>query len=136
MAFHFVRADRPFSTLVGRARRKLFLGQGQVIRYLLHDPMLWPYIRERGYGLPPALALLAGATSGIASFAFKRWIWGVSWLVVALTVVAADVLRKGSLERTCYGLLHRLLIVDRLVRGFLLRPGDAGTYPTDAEVVK
>jgi hypothetical protein len=57
-------------------------------------------------------------------------------LLVALAVVGVDVLRKGSLERTCYGLLHRLLIVDGLVRGFLLRPGDVGTYPTDAEVVK
>jgi glycosyltransferase involved in cell wall biosynthesis len=136
IAFHFVRADRPFSTLVGRYRRKLFLGQGQVIRYLLHDPMLWPYIRERGYGLPPALALLAAAASGIASVAFKRRIWGVSWLVVALTVVGADVLRKRSFQRTCYALLHRLLIFDGLVRGFLLKPADAGTYPTDAEVVK
>jgi glycosyltransferase involved in cell wall biosynthesis len=60
IAFHYSAPAEALSTLLGRRSRNLWLGYGQNIRYLSDSPLLWPYLRERGWAVAPALTLCSG----------------------------------------------------------------------------
>lgn len=136
IAYHYSSPNTALSTLVGRWKRNLYLGTGQVLRYSLGKELLWPYFRERGYGCVPALGLAAGFSSFLWSIKTRRWIWLNIWALLVLMIVAGDVYRKRSLYRAIHSLFHRILIVDGTVRGFLLKPFDPESYPLKFEVIK
>ncbi len=136
IAYHYSDPSHAISTLVARWRRNLYLGAGQAIRYRLGSESLWPYIRERGFGLLPGLGLVAGLGGFAWSLATGEWIWFGSWALLLAATITVDACRKRSLYRTLYSLLHRLLIFDGTVRGFLARPLDPAGYPARLEVIK
>jgi hypothetical protein len=121
---------------MGRWRRNLYLGAGQNIRQHLGSRMLWPYIRERGYGCIPAFGLLIGLFSFFWSLQSGQWLWFGLWLSLLLGITVIDICRKRSLYRTVASLLERLLIVDGTIRGFLLQPLDSARYSPEIEVIK
>lgn len=136
IAYHYSDPDKAFPTLVGRWKRKLYLGAGQNIRYHLGSELFWPYFRERGYGCVPALGLAAGLFSFVWSFASGQWLWFSLWLALLFIIITVDAYRKRSLYRTVASLLERTLIVDGTIRGFFLKPLDAKHYPAKVDVIK
>lgn len=136
IAYHYSDSRDALSTFVRRWRRKLYLGAGQNIRYHLGGEILWPYLKERGYGLLPGLGLTAGLSSFLWSVRSGQRRWFCLWLLLLLGIIAGDAYRKHSLYRTIASLLERLFIIDGTVRGFLLKPLDPGTYPDKPDVIK
>jgi glycosyltransferase involved in cell wall biosynthesis len=135
IVYHYSDPIEELSTLVGRWKRGLYLGFGQNFRYHLKTGMLWPYLKLRGHGCVPVLGIGAGVASLLLSVLTQRWIWfGLWWLALALIVVG-DAIRKGSIHRTVYSLLHRILIADGMIRGFLKKPLAPSSYPQDVERV-
>ena len=136
IAYHYTDPKGGLSTKVARWRRKLYLGAGQSIRYHIGDEIFWSYIRERGYGLIPALGLLAGLGSLVWAFIGGQRGWFYTWMLLAGLFVAIDTYRKQSFRRTVTSLIERLFIVDGTVRGFLIKPLDPSSYPCEFDVVK
>jgi len=136
VALHYSAPSRSASTVLARRRRKLFLGAGQAIRHHLGSDLLWPYGRERGYGLVPGLALLGGAGTLASGIAGGRWRPLGLWAAVASLTVGAEVARRGSLSDTAYSLVQRLCILEGTVRGFLATPPPPETHPARFDVVR
>jgi glycosyltransferase involved in cell wall biosynthesis len=136
IAYHYSLPSEAFSTLVGRWRRNLYLGAGQNIRYLLGTELLWPYVRERGFGIVPALAGLAGLMTLARATRTRDWRWPQLYLVLLLALLGGDAYRKRSVRRMAHSLLHRLFIVDGTIRGFLKRPLAPHSYPQTVDVVQ
>jgi glycosyltransferase involved in cell wall biosynthesis len=126
-ALHFTRAPT-LRSLFERRRRRLYLGQGQIIRLLLGDRLLLEYLRERGYALAPAAVLAAGLFAASISLGRRDarpiliWLGGVASVVVLFGV------RRKTLPGTAYSLLHRLFIFEGTVRGFIRGPGDVRNF--------
>jgi glycosyltransferase involved in cell wall biosynthesis len=135
IAYHYSDPDRVISTAVRRRDRKLYLGNGQGIRYHLGSDLFWPYLRERGYGCLPALGLAVGGASFVISAATGQWLWFGGWFLLLFLVLLADAIRKRSLYQTLYSLINRLFVVEGTTRGFLLRPLDPAAYPARFDVV-
>jgi glycosyltransferase involved in cell wall biosynthesis len=117
---HYVGTERTFRSLLARRRRRLYLGHGQIIGSLLGSDLLWPYLRARGYGLAPAAVLLAGLGCVAWLAVAHAWVGVAAWAALVAAAVVFDALRKRSLYRACYSALHRLFIVEGMVRGLLL----------------
>jgi hypothetical protein len=132
---HFGYAPPTISALLSRRRRRLFLGYGQVIRYHLRTGLLLTYLRERGWVAMPALVGVAGAIVLLVSCLTGNVYWVVGFFCVLLLAFAADALRSRSLYRAMFHVLHRALILEGTIRGFLLHPSDPGDYPREAQVV-
>ncbi|HEV8523302.1 MAG TPA: glycosyltransferase [Terriglobales bacterium] len=136
MVYHYSDPAEAIFTVIGRWRRKLYLGTGQSIRYHLRTGLLWAYLRERGYGIAPALAILVGALSFALSVWTDESLWFGSWAVAVAAIVGVYAWRKRSLSRTCASLLKRLAIVDGTIRGFLMKPLDPASYSAKLDVVR
>lgn len=136
IAYHYSNPKGALSTFVGRWRRNLYLGYGQTIRYHLRDELLWPYLKERGYGCMPALGLAVGLIGFLWSFKTRHRIWFGLWILLLGVIVAGDAYRKRSLYRTIFSLLQRMVIIDGTVRGFLLGPLEPESYSSRVDVIK
>lgn len=136
IAYHYTNPNGALSTLVGRWRRNLFLGYGQIIRSLLGNELLWPYLAERGYGCAPAVGLAIGLIAFLWSLMTQRWTWFGLWVLLVVAVVIGDACRKRSLYRAIYTLVHRMFIVDGTVRGLLSKSLDPTNYPGKVDVIK
>jgi glycosyltransferase involved in cell wall biosynthesis len=136
IACHYSEPADAFSTLLGRWRRGLYLGAGQAIRCNLYTPVLRAYVRERGYGIVPGLALVLGGLSLVVDQTRGDSRWIRLWLLGVAAAVAGDAAQKRSVRRTAYSVLHRLLILDGTIRGFVPRPRDPNDYPGRVTVIK
>ena len=135
---HFGYAPPTISALLSRRKRRLFLGYGQVIRYHLRTGLLLTYLRERGWVVMPALVALAGVIALLVSYLSGNAYWVVGLLCVVLLALAADAIRSRSLYRAVFHMLHRALILEGTIRGFMMRPHAASEYlygnPVSAEI--
>jgi glycosyltransferase involved in cell wall biosynthesis len=136
IVYHYSTPAEAFSTLIGRRSRNLWLGFGQNIRYLSGSPLLWPYLKERGWAVPPALMLSIGIVAGAASVLTGRWEWLALWSASVIMLTIAIAIRKRSLRRALFSLFQRLLYLDGTVRGLLMKPYDPTGYPGRYEVVE
>jgi GT2 family glycosyltransferase len=136
IALHYTTPSRTVATVVARWRRHLFLGMGQSMRYHLGSGLLWPYVRERGWGLVPAIALLAGLGGLGAGMAGGRWRPLALWTALATSTIAVHAARRRSMTDTAFSLVQRLCLVDGTVRGFLADPLPPEAHPTRFDVVK
>jgi len=136
VVFHYSTPTSAFGTLVARWRRNLYLGAGQNIRYLLGTPLLWLYLKERGWGCVPALTIAAGLACFAWSVVTSQWTWFASWLLLMATVFLADSYRKRSFYLALRSVFRRVLMADGTVRGLLLRPMDPNTYPARFDIIK
>jgi glycosyltransferase involved in cell wall biosynthesis len=136
IAYHYSDPAGRLSTLVGRWRRKLYLGPGQNLRYHMGGELFWSYLRERGYGIVPILALTIGLITFLWSFWFGQEICFNLWLLMLVVIIVIDAYRKHSLYGTIASLLERALTVDGTIRGFFLKPLDPDTYPAKLDVFK
>jgi hypothetical protein len=136
IAHHYSNPEGAFSTLVGRWKRNLYLGDGQVLRYHLGDAMLWTYLRERGYMCAPLLGGVIGLCVFVLAMLFDAWRWFGVWLLLPGALLLGDLYRKRSVYRMAFSLLHRLIIVDGTIRGFWLKPLAPEAYTGKLDVVK
>lgn len=135
IVFHYSAPAESFSTLLGRRSRNLWLGFGQNIRYFLGSPLLWPYMRERGWAVAPALALSAGVIATAVSALTGHWGWLGLWVACLSVLTIAIAIRKRSLKRGVFSAFQRLLILEGTIRGLLLKPFDPAGYPGSYEVI-
>jgi glycosyltransferase involved in cell wall biosynthesis len=136
IAYHYSDPSEALSTLIARWKRRLYLGAGQNLRNHLGKEVFWPYVKERGFGIVPAIGILTMLLSLVVLVATRRWFFFAACLVALLAVVSVDAYRKRSLYRTVYSLLLRLLIADGTIRGFLLPPIDPLQQPVRFEVIQ
>jgi len=136
IAFHHSAPVDALSTLLGRRSRNLWLGYGQNIRYLSASPLLWPYLRERGWAVTPALTLCSGVVAFAASGLTGQWGWLALWGAFVTMLTIAIAIRKRSLKRALFSLFQRLLVLDGTVRGLLLKPYDPTGYPGKYDVIQ
>lgn len=136
IAYHYVQSRGAIVTLVGRWRRDLYLGYGQIVRQLLGSDLLWPYLRERGYMAIPALGLAVGTMVLIAGLLTSNWHWFAAWVLAVLMFVAVDAYRKRSISKPVGSLVHRLLIVAGTIRGFFVDAPEPNRYPAVVDVIK
>jgi glycosyltransferase involved in cell wall biosynthesis len=137
IAFHYTDPRSSLSTLVGRWRRRLYLGAGQNLRYHLGKPVLWHYIRERGFGLISIAIILVTLISLLwALLTGYIKTWTLVWVSLLGLFLAGDTLRKRSPYQTISSLLKQTFILDGTIRGFLLKPLDPASYPDEFDRVK
>ncbi len=139
MVRHFSVASVPesVSVVLSRRRRNFLRGVGQCMRYHLSDKLLWPYISERGsWSLVPAFWLAAGLASFLASLLTGNLIWSGLWFGLTAFAIASAALKKRSLRRALVAAFHRLLMVEGLIRGFLMKPLSPESYPQNAELLQ
>ncbi|MCE7986081.1 MAG: glycosyltransferase [Caldilinea sp. CFX5] len=136
IVYHYTDPTDTIPTLIGRWRRQLYLGSGQNLRYHLGSPFFWPYVRERGFGLTPGLAMgIGGALWFWALLRGKgRFFLGLNGLAGGAFLLL--VLRRGGLEPALITLLKRLLFLDGTLRGLFIAPKAPATYPARFAVIQ
>lgn len=136
IAYHYSQPTEAIPTLFVRWRRNLYLGAGQNLRQHFGKDTFIPYVLQRGFGLIPAVGLLAGLVSFLWYLRTRKWYGLAAWGGLLGLVVVADALRKRSLYRALYSLILRILIADGTIRGFLLPPRDVTRQPVSYRVVR
>jgi GT2 family glycosyltransferase len=137
IVYHHGPPSGSLATVVGRWRRGLFLGAGQNLRYLGGTPLLWPYLRERGFGIVPGLVAFAGLAAAGASLGSRRSRWFASWLLLVSGAVGAHLARSGGdVRRTARMVLQRALIAHGTMRGLLMPAPPPASYPARYEVIR
>jgi glycosyltransferase involved in cell wall biosynthesis len=136
IVYHYSAPAEALSTLLGRRSRNLWLGFGQNIRYYLGSSLLWPYLRERGWALAPALILCLGIIAAASSGLTGQWECIALWGVFVSLLMTAIAIQKHSLKRALFTLFQRLLILDGTVRGLLLKPYDPAGYSGMYEIIQ
>lgn len=136
IAYHFSPSRTAIATLLARRRRRLYVGYGQTMRYHLGTPLLWAYVRERGFAFAPGVWIALGLASLAWSLISGGWGWLAAWLALTVCVFAADALRKRSLYRAAFSLVHRLLMLEGTLRGLWLPRPPAHDYPGRVDVIR
>lgn len=136
IAFHYSAPAEDLSTFLSKRRGNLWLGYGQNIRYFSGTPLLWPYLRERGWAVAPALMLSIGVIALAVSGLTGQWGWLALWGAAVTMITIGIAIRKRSLKRALLSLLRRLFILDGTVRGLLLKPYDPAGYPGRYDAVQ
>ena len=136
IAFHYTAPAEAFSTFLDKRRSNIWLGYGQNLRYFYGSTLLWPYLRERGWAVVPALLLGIGIVAAVASGLTGQWGWLALWGALVILLMIGIAIRKRSLKLALLSLFRRLLILDGTVRGFLLKPYDPAGYPGRYDVIK
>jgi len=122
------------STALSRRKRNFFLGSGQCLRYHSVDGMLWPYIRERGrWSLVPTLWLAAGVASLSRYLIARDPTWVRLWVLALGLLVTGAAFRKHSLRRALVAAFNRLLMVEGLFRGLLMKPFPPESFHANVE---
>ncbi len=122
IAFHYSMPSNSLGTKIGRWRRNLYLGAGQNLRFHLGKDSFWNYLRERGFGIAPILALLCGFITIIWFWAIGNYVPILSWTISIVIFIIIDSIRKHSIYKTVVSLMERLFIADGTIRGFFIKP--------------
>lgn len=129
---HYGYSPPTIGTLLSRRRRRLFVGYGQVMRYHLRTGLLPAYLRERGWVVIPALVVSAGMIALLVTVLSENLYWAAGYLFVVLLAIAADALRSRSVYSAIFHVLHRALILEGTIRGFVRRPYPPNEYQHSA----
>jgi len=139
MVRHFADSNTPESiaAILSRRRRKFLLGVGQCLRYHAGSPSFWWYVRERGlWSLFAILGMAIGMAALLGSLITQNFVWEGLFIVLFALLVAGVAWRKRSLRKALVGVFHRILMVEGVVKGFLMSPLPPESYPQSAEVIK
>jgi glycosyltransferase involved in cell wall biosynthesis len=136
IAFHFSDPSDAISTLYKRRKRNLWLGMGQNIRQHLKDGLLLPYVKERGFGCLPTLALLAGLLGLLIYVLSHNWLLIIIWILLLILYITLDILRKHSMKKTLFSLVQKLFVIDGTIRGFLIKPMAPNAFPDNYDVIQ
>ena len=129
---HYGYSPPTIRALLSRRRRHLFVGYGQVIRYHLRTGLLPSYLRERGWVVMPIMVVLAGVIALLVMLLSGNLYWVAGYLCIVPLAIAADALRSRSVHKALFHVLHRTLILEGTIRGFVRRPYPPNGYLHDA----
>lgn len=133
---HYDPTHHEISALLGRRKRRLYLGCGQTIRCFLNDRLLLPYLAERGYGLLGLAAALLGIGSIVLSLALNSAVWCLGFLGLLTIVILLDSIRTRSISLPFFHLFHRALILEGTIKGFLMRPYHRDEYHGKVTIIR
>jgi glycosyltransferase involved in cell wall biosynthesis len=136
IAFHYSVTFHTFTNFLDKRSHKFFLGYGQNIRYFFGSPLLWPYLKERGWAVLPALILSIGLVAVVTSVLSGQWVWVALWAAFLIILTLGMAIRKHSLKRALLTWLLRLLILEGAFHGSFLKPYDPTSYPGRYQIVK
>lgn len=136
ISYDYAPAVDLVSTKIRRWRRNLYLGAGQNLRYRLGTGAFWSYLRERGFGVIPLIGLFVGLLALVWSVLRLEMYWFGFWVAAVVLLIAADTMRKRSLYLSFVSLVHRLVVADGTLRGFLKKPLDPSEYQSRHIVVQ
>lgn len=136
ISYDYTPQEELISTKIKRWRRNLYLGAGQNLRYLLGTERFWAYVRERGFGLIPLAALLAGLILLLLSIVLGQPVWIALWCSALFGLIAIDTLRKRSLYFSTASFIQRLAVADGTLRGFFIPPSEPHLYESKHIVIK
>jgi GT2 family glycosyltransferase len=136
IALHLVDDGGGISTILARRRRRLYLGAGQNLRYLLGRETFWPYVRERGFGLVTAAALAAWIAGLALAAVLGHPLAAGAVLLAPAVLFALAAVRKRSIRAAAQSVVMRLVTLDGTIRGFLQPRLDPATHPIRFEVVR
>src|SRR5258708_8926746 len=97
IVFHYSDPIEAMSTLIARWKRRLYLGAGQNLRYHFGKEVFWPYFKERGFGILPAIGLMGGFVALAWSAIGHQWLWFGLWLAALGAVIGPGTYRQHSL---------------------------------------
>ncbi len=135
VVYHYSEPPREWATVIGRWKRRLYVGTGQIIRYHLGGELFWTYIKWRAYGVVPLLVLTAGVVAISVSVIIGQPIWALIWAVPIGVVIVGDLIRQRQPVKTASALLERVFQAEGTVRGFFMKPRDPSEYPGDFDVI-
>ncbi|NJO08028.1 MAG: glycosyltransferase [Chloroflexaceae bacterium] len=136
IVYHYTDPPEETSTLLLRRGRNLYIGYGQNIRFHLGTDILWPYIRERGFGCLPGLVLVTGLMVVAHALVTHKWVYVQRLFVLTLAAVLGDAYRRGNVQETFYSIIQRGIMLEGTIRGFLLPPMNPDQYPCHVDVVQ
>lgn len=118
------------TSLLARRERRLYVGQGQTIRYyLMSRQPVYAYLVERGFALAGAGVMLLAAASVFLSLATKNSYWLLCFLFVLGGVIVIDAVRTRSIYKPLFHMLHRAVILEGTIKGFVMAPHRPDEYP-------
>jgi GT2 family glycosyltransferase len=118
IAYHYTAPLEAISTMLGRRKRNLYLGYGQIMRHHFGTRLFWLYSRERGFAFFPILGITIGLICFLWYLLGGSWVCLGLWVLFLILFIVFDAIRKRSLYQTVYSLIKRLIIVEGTVRGF------------------
>jgi glycosyltransferase involved in cell wall biosynthesis len=133
---HFCIPHNSVAGSLRRVRLNLWLGFGQVPRRLWGTPLFWSYLRLRITAVIFLLSGLALPVCLLLSLLTRNMGFAAGWMILALGLFVAYVIKKRSLRGALAGLFSHVLISYSAVRGFLTPPRSPAEYPTDAEIIQ
>lgn len=136
ISYDYTPEDDLISTKIKRWRRNLYLGAGQNLRYRMGSGELWRYVKERGFGIVPLLGLAIGILLLLWSVLSGKLVWFGAWVLAIALLIIADALRKGSIYQSLVSFIHRLVVADGTLRGFLMKPIEPSEYQSYHVVIK
>ncbi|MEM7033638.1 MAG: glycosyltransferase family A protein [Chloroflexota bacterium] len=136
IAYDYTDPIDEIPTKIARWKRNLYLGAGQNLRYHLGTETFWMYLRERGFGIIPLFGALVGLGAFIGGVISGNFLLIGLWSLVLILFIIFDMIRKRSWYLATVSLVHRLLILDGTVRGFIKKPLAPTSYPGKHEVVR
>ncbi|MCA9734465.1 MAG: glycosyltransferase [Deferribacteres bacterium] len=136
IVLHYSDPSSKHATKIARWKRKLYMGAGQNLRYNFQTEFFWPYLKERGFAFAPIFAILVGILATVWYAKTKQSLPLFLWFSTFVLFFLIEARRKGSFYAAVGSLLHRILIIDGTIRGFLKIPLDPKSYPEDFEVVQ
>jgi hypothetical protein len=125
VTLHHTTPQFTISTLLARRKRRLYLGQGQTIRYYLKNRLLLPYLMERGYGVTPAGVMLLAIASAILSWITMNKRWFLCFLGALGIVIVVNAIRTRSFRQPLLHIIHRAVILEGTIKGFLMHPSSS-----------
>jgi len=129
---HYSDPFLSITTLLKRWRRNLYIGLGQNLRSHLGDDLFWVYLKERGFGCLPGIAITAGVFSLLLSLFSQQILWFGLWVLGLIAFIGLLYYRKRNLYWVMHTLVRRLLMTSGTVQGFLIKPLKPDTYPVDS----
>jgi glycosyltransferase involved in cell wall biosynthesis len=136
MTRHHTAPHFEIATLLGRRKRGLYVGFGQTIRCFLQDKLLLPYLAERGYGLVGLAALLLAIGSVVMSLVLHSPVWCLGFVGLLALVIVLDSIRMHSFSRAFFHVLHRALILEGTIKGFMMPPHRRDEYRGTVTIIK
>ena len=118
------------TSLLARRGRRLYVGQGQTIRYyLMSRQPLRAYLADRGFALAGVGVMLLAFASVLLSWVTMNGYWFLCFLFVLGSVIVIDAVRTHSIYKPLFHMLHRAVILEGTIKGFMMPPHHPNEYP-------
>lgn len=128
IVYHYEDVSKGFRWLLRRRSKKLWIGIGQNVRHLLNSPLLFPYLKERGFGCIIGLWLFIALLAVFMTLFLGNVYILVVIILMSVFYIGKELLRQKSMKRMIFSLVQRILIFEAMIRGFFDTPTSPRKY--------